>query len=124
MKKLTIITLLMAVVLFAAGQDKKPLVKMAKVSIDPAQLEQYKKILTEEVQTAVNIEPGVLSISVVADQKEPAKITLLEVYADQQAYLAHRETAHFKKYKSETRDMVKSLELMDVDPILLASKKN
>ena len=124
MKKLTIITLLMAVVLFAAGQDKKPLVKMAKVSIDPAQLEQYKKILTEEVQTAVNIEPGVLSISVVADQKDPAKITLLEVYADQQAYLAHRETAHFKKYKSETRDMVKSLELMDVDPILLASKKN
>jgi len=124
MKKLFLYFLFMTTIAAATAQDKKPLVKIAKVSIDPAQLDNYKKILTDEVQTAVRIEPGVLSISVVADQKNPNQIMLLEVYADEQAYRAHRETPHFKKYKIETKDMVKSLELMEVDPILLASKKN
>jgi quinol monooxygenase YgiN len=124
MKKLLLYFLFMATIASATAQNKKPLVKIARVTIDPAQLDSYKKILTEEVQTAVRIEPGVLSISVVADQKNPNQIMLLEVYTDEQAYLAHRETPHFKKYKTETKDMVKSLELMDVAPILLASKKN
>lgn len=37
-------------------------------------------------------------------------------------YKAHLETAHFKKYKTTTQKMVKSLELVETDPIILGAK--
>jgi quinol monooxygenase YgiN len=47
---------------------------------------------------------------------------VFEVYPDVAAYKAHLETAHFKKYKATTQDMVKSLALRDTVPILLGAK--
>jgi quinol monooxygenase YgiN len=50
----------------------------------------------------------------------PTNITILEVYAD--AYKAHLDSPHFKKYKSATQEMVKSLELVDTVPIMLRAQ--
>lgn len=36
------------------------------------------------------------------------------MYANRQAYEPHLETQHFKKYKSLTLHMVKSLKLVDI----------
>ena len=47
----------------------------------------------------------------------PCKIYILEIYADQVAYQSHIQTAHFKKYKEGTAQMVKSLKLIDVNPL-------
>jgi quinol monooxygenase YgiN len=52
----------------------------------------------------------------------PARVFVFEIYADVDAYKAHLETAHFKTYKSATRNMVKSLKLRDTVPILLHAK--
>jgi len=49
-------------------------------------------------------------------------VTVMEVYADPSAYQAHLQTEHFKKYKRITKDMVRSLELVDVVPIGLEKK--
>ena len=38
------------------------------------------------------------------------------------AYKAHIETAHFKKYKNLTKGMIKSLQLIETDPIVLGAK--
>jgi quinol monooxygenase YgiN len=35
---------------------------------------------------------------------------------------AHLQSPHFLKYKEQTRKMVKTLTLLDTDPILLGSK--
>ena len=48
----------------------------------------------------------------------PAKIYILEVYADSAAYQKHIQTPHFKKYKEGTAQMVRSLRLIDVDPLV------
>ena len=48
------------------------------------------------------------------------KVYILEVYADQQAYQNHIQTAHFKKYKEGTADMIKSLKLIDTNPLVSA----
>ena len=45
-----------------------------------------------------------------------------EMYADQAAYDAHLNTSHFVKYKTGTQEMVKSLVLVETDPILLRAK--
>jgi quinol monooxygenase YgiN len=72
--------------------------------------------------TAVRVEPGVLTYYAVADKNDPSHITILEIYADTAAYKAHIETAHFKKYKATVQNMVKSLELEDVELIGAAKK--
>ncbi|HCW08078.1 MAG TPA: antibiotic biosynthesis monooxygenase [Cytophagales bacterium] len=98
------------------------MVRLAKIKIDSAQLEKYKAALKEGIETAVRVEPGVITLFAVYDKNDPTNVTVLEVYADVAAYKAHIETPHFKKYKSITKDMVKSLELVDVDPIAFATK--
>ncbi len=72
--------------------------------------------------TAVRVEPGVLTYYAVADLSDPTNITILEIYADTAAYKLHIETPHFKKYQEIVKDMVKSLELVDVTLIISAKK--
>ena len=50
-------------------------------------------------------------------KEDPRKIYIFEIYADQEAYQSHIQTAHFKKYKEGTAKMVKSLKLVDVNPL-------
>jgi quinol monooxygenase YgiN len=107
----------------ATAQDKTSLVHIAKLQIDPAQLEAYKAALKEHAETAVRVEPGVLTLYAVYEKNQPAHVTVFEIYADTAAYQAHLKSAHFLKYKSTVKDMVKSLELVDVVPIALEGKR-
>lgn len=63
-----------------------------------------------------------LSLNAVSVKDNPAQIRILEIYADQAAYEAHLKTPHFLKYKNGTAGMVRSLKLIETDPILLRSK--
>jgi len=85
-------------------------------------LDKYQAALKEQMITAVSNEPGVLTYYAVADKNDPSNITILEIYADTTAYQLHIETPHFKKYKETVKDMVKSLELIDVNLIGSAKK--
>jgi quinol monooxygenase YgiN len=105
-----------------AAQNKHLVVRMASLEIDSAQLDQYKAMLKESVETAVRVEPGVLTLYAVYDKSHPAHVTVFEVYADQAAYEAHLKTPHFLKYKTGTQGMVKSLQMVEVSPIALAAK--
>jgi quinol monooxygenase YgiN len=97
-------------------------VRIAEIEIDPDQLETYRVLLTEEIEAAVALEPGVLSLNAVSIKDSPHKIRILEVYASQTAYEAHLQTPHFLKYKNATAGMVTSLTLVDVDPIATRGK--
>ncbi len=106
----------------ALAQDKNVVVRIARLQIDPAQLENYKAALKEHAETAVRVEPGVLTLYAVYEKDSPTHVTVFEIYANAAAYKAHLETAHFKKYKSTTKDMVRSLELIETVPIALETK--
>ena len=106
----------------AAAQQQKQIVRVAKLQIDSAQLENYKAALKEEIETSIRVEPGVMTLYAVADKDRPTHITIFEIYANQDAYKSHLETPHFKKYKNGTKEMVKSLELVETVPIALESK--
>lgn len=79
--------------------------------------------MKEQIEAAVREEPGVLMLYAVQDKKDATSVTVFEIYANQEAYQAHLLTPHFKKYKSSTLHMIKSLELIDVDPIAMEAKK-
>ena len=98
------------------------LVRIAELEIDPSRLEEYRALLVEEIAASVALEPGVLSLLATALRDEPHQIRLFEVYASRAAYEAHLETPHFLHYKHRTADMVRSLRLVDTDPVALRSK--
>ena len=49
------------------------------------------------------------------ESENPSHIRILEIYANEEAYKSHLETAHFKHYKTTTENMVVSLKLLDMD---------
>jgi len=102
----------------ASAQEKNQMVRMAKLVIDPTQLENYKAILKEEIEASVRVEPGVLTLYAVSEKENPNHITILEIYESTEAYRSHVQTPHFLKYKNVSKDMVKSLELVDADPLV------
>lgn len=103
-------------------QKQEPLVRIAELEIDPAQLENYKALLKEGIETAIRVEPGVLTLYAAAEKDNPTRILIFETYASVAAYQAHLETPHFKKYKVSTQAMVRSLKLVDMTPVLLGAK--
>ncbi|GAO42674.1 putative quinol monooxygenase [Flavihumibacter petaseus] len=105
------------------AQNREPFVRIARIVVDSAQLDAYKSILKTGIETAVRVEPGVLTMYAVQDLKAPTHITIMETYASKAAYEAHIQTPHFKVYKSGTQSMVKSLELVDVIPVIYETKK-
>lgn len=106
----------------ASAQDKNLVVRIARLQIDSAQLDNYKAALKEHAETAVRVEPGVLTLYAVYEKNNPTHVTVFEIYASPDAYQAHLQTAHFIKYKTTTKNMVKSLELIETVPIALETK--
>ena len=120
----TILILFMSIFLInnSFAQDKNLVVRIAKLQIDSAQLDAYKSALKIHAETAVKVEPGVLNLYAVYEKNHPTHVTVFEIYANADAYKAHLLTPHFLKYKTETKEMVKSLELIETIPIALETK--
>lgn len=94
------------------------LVRLSKITVDPAQTDAYNAFLKEEIEASMRLEPGVLTLYATAEKDAPNRVTILEIYADQTAYESHLKTPHFLKYKQGTLAMVKELELIDVEPLI------
>jgi len=104
------------------AQEGKQMTRLARLVIDSTQLESYRAFLKEEIETSLRVEPGVLTLYAVAEKNKPTHITILEIYANEEAYKKHIQTPHFLKYKNGTKDMVKSLELIEADPLIPTMK--
>jgi 4-carboxymuconolactone decarboxylase len=102
---------------------QEPYVRIAKIVVDSSQLQQYQSFLKEGIETSVKNEKGVLRMFAVYEKDKPNHVTVFETYASKEAYESHIKTTHFQKYKNETIAMVRSLELIDVVPIIYESKK-
>ena len=98
------------------------IVRLAELEIYPNHLDAYRAALKEEIEVSVRTEPGVLTLYAVSVKDHPEQIRLFETYRDAASYQAHLQSPHFRKYKEQTQQMVKSLTLLATDPILLGSK--
>jgi Predicted metal-dependent hydrolase of the TIM-barrel fold len=93
------------------------IVRLAEIEVVPEFLEEYLAFAKEVGETSVKVEQGVLTLFSMQEKENPYKIHILEIYADKEAYQNHLQTAHFKKYKEGTAKMVKSLKLIDTNPL-------
>jgi len=98
--------------------DSSHKVRISKIVVDPTQLDAYNALLKEEIEASMDLEPGVLTLYATANKERANHITILEIYASEEAYKSHLETPHFKKYKQGTISMVEELELIDTNPLI------
>ena len=113
--------LLTSETLFA--QNKKQLVRLAEIEVDTAQLDRYNEFLKEEIEASIRLEQGVITLYGVAEKENPQRVTLFETYGDSSLYKSHLATPHFQKYKKETLEMVRHLELIEMQTILYIRKR-
>ena len=107
----------------APAAEPPPVVRLAELEIDPAQLDAYKAAVKEEIETSVRTEPGVLAIYSVAEKESPTKLRFFEIYADEAAYESHIASPHFRKYFDITKKMIVARKLIETVPIQLSAKK-
>lgn len=101
----------------ASGQNSDMLIRISEIEINRDSLPAYRAILKEEAEASVRLEPGVISIFPMYQQKDSTQVRILEIYANREAYQSHLKTPHFQKYKTTTLDMVKSLKLVDMNAL-------
>ncbi|QHT71943.1 antibiotic biosynthesis monooxygenase [Rhodocytophaga rosea] len=100
------------------------MIRIAEIEIHSTYLEEYTKILQEEAEASLRLEPGVISIFPMYQQENPNQIRILEIYANKEAYKSHLKTPHFQKYKTTTLNMVKSLKLIDMKALDTDTMRN
>ena len=87
----------------SAADISSPYVRIAELEIEPSQLEHF-TIATKEVgEISVRIEPGCLVLYAVSEKDNPGRVTVFEIYRDTDAYSAHVQTPHFKKFRAAER---------------------
>ena len=66
--------------------------------VAPQHLAGFRAALLVNARTSVAAEPGCLRFDVLDAAATAARIHLYEIYADEAAFKAHLETAHFKTF--------------------------
>lgn len=98
------------------------IVRLSKIEVYPEHLEEYMKYASEVGEVSLRTEPGVLTMYAMSEKDNPCRITILETYANREAYEKHIASPHFRKYKEGTLHMVKTLTLSDQTPVNPANR--
>ncbi len=93
------------------------IVRLSTIEVYPEYLNEYMEYAKKVGEVSLRTEPGVLTMYAVSEKGNPCIITILETYANQEAYKKHIASTHFQKYKQGTLKMVKSLKLTDQTPL-------
>jgi (4S)-4-hydroxy-5-phosphonooxypentane-2,3-dione isomerase len=84
-----------------------PVFHTAHLRARPNAVEQYKARLLRHARNSLEREPsGCLKFEVRQDASDPALFLLIEIYRDEAALEAHRQSQHFVEYKSATAEWV------------------
>ncbi|MBQ5937463.1 MAG: antibiotic biosynthesis monooxygenase [Bacteroidaceae bacterium] len=93
------------------------LVRISEIEVYPQYLKEYLAFANEVDRLSMEREPGVVCLFPMQSAEDSTQIRILEIYASQEAYQSHIQSAHFQKYKQGTLHMVKNLNLPDMIPL-------
>jgi autoinducer 2-degrading protein len=81
------------------------LVVHVHVRVRPAQAEDFLAATLVNARASLG-EPGVLRFGVIQDQADPAHVVLVEVYRDDEAAAAHKQTPHYAAWRDAVAGMM------------------
>jgi (4S)-4-hydroxy-5-phosphonooxypentane-2,3-dione isomerase len=73
-------------------------VLVVNVEIKAGDVDRFMAMALENAKASRETEPGCQQFDVLVYPNDPTKVMFYEVYADEAAFKAHQETAHFKSY--------------------------
>lgn len=84
-----------------------PVLHTAHLRAHPHAIEAYKARLLRHARISLDNEPGgCLKFEVHQDANDPTLFFLIEIYRDEVALEAHRNSPHFLAYREDTNDWV------------------
>jgi autoinducer 2-degrading protein len=75
------------------------------IAVVPEQLEAF-LAATEENATASRDEPDVVRFDVLTDRADASHVVLVEIYWDEAAASAHKDTAHYQRWRDAVAPMM------------------
>lgn len=75
------------------------------VHVKPEAIEAFKQVSVENARESVK-EPGIARFEVIQQADDPTRFVLLEVYRTPEAPAAHKETAHYLKWRDAVASMM------------------
>jgi (4S)-4-hydroxy-5-phosphonooxypentane-2,3-dione isomerase len=75
------------------------------IHVKPKQLEAFKTATLENVKNSIQ-EPGIARFDFLAQQDDPHRFVLVEVYRNAEAAAKHKETAHYAIWRDTVADMM------------------
>src|SRR5271170_2188736 len=90
----------------ASAQSGSLYVNAVDIDVAPGEIDHYLAALEENGAASVKQEPGCHAFNIAVSQKDPNHVFIFEVYDSAAALDAHRQTDHFKKYATITKDMI------------------
>lgn len=75
------------------------------VRVKPESIEAFRTATIENAQNSIQ-EPGIARFDVVQQRDDPARFVLVEVYRDEAAVAAHKETAHYQAWRDTVAPMM------------------
>jgi len=81
------------------------LVVHVHVRVRPERIDDFREATSANAKASLS-EPGVLRFDVIVDQADPAHVVLVEVYRDDEAAAAHKETPHYATWRDTVAEMM------------------
>ncbi|MCX7682352.1 MAG: antibiotic biosynthesis monooxygenase [Anaerolineae bacterium] len=75
------------------------------VHVKPEYVEAFKQATLENARNSVQ-EPGVARFDVIQQLDDPTRFILVEVYRDEAASAAHKDTAHYQVWRDTVAEMM------------------
>jgi (4S)-4-hydroxy-5-phosphonooxypentane-2,3-dione isomerase len=75
------------------------------VNVKPEFVEAFKQVTIENASNSVN-EVGIARFDVIQQADDPTKFILVEVYKTAEAPAAHKETAHYARWRDAVAEML------------------
>lgn len=81
------------------------LVVLVEVQVKPEDVEAFRRVTLENARLSLK-EPGIARFDVLERQGDPAQFVLVEVYRDEAAAAAHKQTPHYAAWRDAVEPMM------------------
>jgi len=81
------------------------LIVHVQVHVKPESVAEFRQATLENARASIR-EPGIARFDVVQQQDDPTRFVLVEVYRTPEAAAAHKETAHYAKWRDAVASMM------------------
>ena len=105
----------------AAAQGGPLYINAVDLDIVPDQIQKFLDAVKENGANSVK-EPGCREFNIAVQASNPNHVFLYEVYDNEAALAAHRNTEHFKKFAATTANMVTGRNIRPMSAVALNAK--